>query len=342
MVALDEILRLGHGAWRRHHAAGPHGWRPAHVVRHVHGRGVVGRASGERRHLRYRVGHGFRLHLGNGCRLRHCCSLGLSRRSRFGRRWGFGFCLIGMVGRHGLFGRCGFLGCGLCGHLAGQLLLGRRRRRRRPLPLPDQRGLGCRRLQAGTTDHAKRCCWLCVRQCRLAREDTSPPQASTCSTNCPSCHARAGERKVAGSRSCETGFGLSAEAQPECVKVFLVLFFKKRNRFPLPLAFRGGDLHPWPVTFFCFFFSKTTSLLRLLPTYGVPRLGREQRSLARLVLPLVRISRRRAFTHDVRPLLRIAAVLLGPGGSAVVAVRQYGLGRALGLADGRSRCIRPG
>jgi hypothetical protein len=47
--------------------------------------------------------------------------------------------------------------------------------------------------------------------------------------------------------SCQAGFGLSTEAQPELVKVFW-FFFSKKNRFLCRLPFRGGDLHTWAVT----------------------------------------------------------------------------------------------
>jgi hypothetical protein len=42
-------------------------------------------------------------------------------------------------------------------------------------------------------------------------------------------------KKKAAKNSCSSGFGLSAEAQPEFVEVFW-FFFSKKNRFP-PFAF---------------------------------------------------------------------------------------------------------
>jgi hypothetical protein len=53
--------------------------------------------------------------------------------------------------------------------------------------------------------------------------------------------------KKAAENFCSIGFGLSAEAQPDSVKVFW-FFFSKKNRFPCRLPFRGGDLHTWAVT----------------------------------------------------------------------------------------------
>jgi hypothetical protein len=53
--------------------------------------------------------------------------------------------------------------------------------------------------------------------------------------------------KKKAKNSCSTGFGLSAEAQPECVKVFWC-FFSKTNRFLCCLPFRAGDLHTWAAT----------------------------------------------------------------------------------------------
>jgi hypothetical protein len=59
------------------------------------------------------------------------------------------------------------------------------------------------------------------------------------------------------------GFGLSAEAQPEFIKVFW-FFFSKKNRFLCRLPFRGGDLLTWAVTFFASFLQNRNPVLLAL------------------------------------------------------------------------------